>query len=91
MIPTKQAIKTAVPSRKKTMLIFIRKAYKVAVAATGFIIGAANIKAIAVCKGIPFISKRRTIGMIPQSHVGKIKPNKLAMMILKNLFLGRTL
>jgi hypothetical protein len=52
--------------------------------------GVANIKVIAVGKGTPFKTKRRTIGTIPQSHTGKIPPRKQAMMILKNLLLGRT-
>jgi hypothetical protein len=49
------------------------------------------MKEIAADKGTPFNTRRRTIGTIPQSHVGKIRPRKHANRMLSTLFLGMML
>lgn len=58
-------------------------------ATTGFITGAASIKAMAVGTGSPFFISLPVIGTIPHSQIGKNTPTKQAAIMPANLFFGK--
>jgi len=50
---------------------------------TKFTIGPASIYEVQQLSGTPLRSKRRMIGTIPQSHMGKISPSRAPIMIAR--------
>src|ERR1700732_4084534 len=55
----------------------------------GFAIGEASIYVMPQERGTPFLSIRRTIGTVPQSHTGKITPKSPLTKIAGNRLLGK--
>ena len=58
---------------------------------TGLMIGAASIKVTAAPIGIFLLIMLFTMGIVPQSHIGTIKPKRAAIIHDKKVFLGKIL